>query len=102
MDAIQWIITGLFLALSLSCVALAAALRAAARLGQLLSAVKNLEWDSVADLAHDVQKLKKQVQKYKNDENAQMRSLHKNALHQAADQVMLEQLPNVTNINRGG
>lgn len=102
MDTISWVITGLFLALSLSCVALAAALRAAARLGQLLSAVKNLEWDSVADLAHDVQKLKKQVQKYKNDENAQMRSLHKNALHQAADQVMLEQLPNVTNINRGG
>lgn len=102
MDAIQWIITGLFLALSLSCVALAVALRAAARLGQLLNAVKELDWDSVADLSHDVQKLKKQVQRYRNEENAQKRSLQTSALHQAADQVMLEQLPNVTNIQRGG
>lgn len=102
MDAIQWIITGLFLALSLSCVALAAALRAAARLGQLLSAVKELDWDSVADLSHDVQKLKKQVQRYRNEENAQKRSLQTSALHQVADQVMHEKLPNVTNIQRGG
>lgn len=102
MDAIQWIITGLFLALSLSCVALAAALRAAARLGQLLNAVKELDWDSVADLSHDVQKLKKQVQRYRNEENAQKRSLQTSALHQVADQVMHEQLPNVTNIQRGG
>ena len=98
MDTISWVITGLLVALSMSCVALAAALRAAARLGQLLSAVKDLEWDSVADLSHDVQKLKKQVQKYKNDENAQMKSLQKAALHQVADQVMMQPQQNVTKL----
>lgn len=102
MEIFSWVNTGLLVALSLSCLALASALRAAARLGQLLEAVKGLEWDSVADLAMDVQKLKKQVQRYKNDENAQMRSVQKNALHQVADQVVMEQLPNVTNIKRGG
>lgn len=102
MEIFSWVNTGLLVALSVSFLALAAALRAAARLGQLLEAVKDLEWDSVADLATDVQKLKKQVQRYKNDENAQMRTVQKNALHQVADQVVMEQLPNVTNIKRGG
>lgn len=102
MELFSWLNFGLFAAITLSLLALAASLRAAARLGRLLNVIKDLDWDSVADLAMDVQKLKKQVQRYKNDENAQMRSLQKNALHQAADQVIMEQLPNVTSIKRGG
>lgn len=96
-----WIIIGLSSAIALSIVGIFLSLRAAARLGRLLSVVKNLEWDSVAELAMDVQKLKKQVQRYRNDENAQMKTLHKAALHQAADAVIQQPQQNVTNM-RGG
>lgn len=102
METFSWINIGLFLAITVSFLGFAAALRVAARLGQLQKSLGDLEWDSVATLAEDVQKLKKQVQRYRNDENAQMKSLHKQALHQVADQVMHEPQQNVTNLNRGG
>lgn len=102
METFSWINIGLFLALSVSFLALGVALRAAARLGQLISAVKDLDWDSLADLSTDVQKLKKQVQRYRNDENAQAKVIQKQALHQIADQVQFDVQPNVTNIKRGG
>jgi outer membrane murein-binding lipoprotein Lpp len=102
MEIFSWVNTGLLVALSVSFLALAAALRAAARLGQLISAVKDLDWDSLADLSTDVQKLKKQVQRYRNDENAQAKALHKQALHQIADQIPYDVQQNVTNIKRGG
>ena len=98
MDTISWVISGLFLALGLSCIGLALSLRAAARLGRLLNAVSDLDWDSVAHISEDVQKLKKQVQRYRNDENAQMKSLQKAALHQVADQVMMQPQQNVTKL----
>jgi len=100
--------TNLWIIIGLSAVGLVAvagffiALRAAARLGRLLSIVRDMDWDSVATLAEDVQKLKKQVQRYRNDENAQMKTLQKQALHQAADAVISQPQQNVTNISRGG
>ena len=90
--------TGLFVSLAKSFLALALSLRAAARFGRLLRDISDLDWDSVAHLAEDVQKLKKQVQRYRNDENAQMKSLQKQALHQVADQVMMQPQQNVTKL----
>lgn len=102
MEIFTWVNTGLLVALSVSFLALAAALRAAARLGQLIAAVKDLDWDSLADLSTDVQKLKKQVQRYRNDENAQMKSLHKQQLHAIADAIPHEPQQTVTPMIRGG
>lgn len=102
MEIFTWVNTGLLVALSASFLALALSLRVGVRLGQLIKSVSDLDWDSVAHLAEDVQKLKKQVQRYRNDENAQMKTLHKQALHQVADQVLQQPQQNVTNINRGG
>lgn len=99
---IFWLYIGLSAVGVTSILAIFLSLRAAARLGQLLSAVRSLDWDSVADLATDVQKLKKQVQRYRNDENAQMKTLQKQALHHVADQVVSDMQPNVTNIHKGG
>lgn len=101
MSEIFWLYIGLSAALATSIVAIFFSLRAAARLGRLLETLKHLDWDSVADLAMDVQKLKKQVQRYRNEENAQAKSLHKQALLQAADQVIMQPQQNVTNM-RGG
>lgn len=98
MEIFSWVNTGLLAALSVSFIALGLSLRAAARLGRLLNAVSDLDWDSVAHIAEDVQKLKKQVQRYRNDENAQMKSLQKAALHQVADQVMMQPQQNVTKL----
>ena len=98
----MWVYIGL---ISVGIVAISGfllALRAAARLGRLLVSARELDWDSVATLAEDVQKLKKQVQRYRNDENAQMKSLQKQALHQAADAALMQPQQNVTNITRGG
>lgn len=98
MEIFSWVNTGLLAALSVSLIALGLSLRAAARLGRLLNAVSDLDWDSVAHIAEDVQKLKKQVQRYRNDENAQMKSQQKAALHQVADQVMMQPQQNVTKL----
>jgi len=97
-----WLYIGLGSAISVSLLGIFLSLRAAARLGRLLDVVRDLEWDSVATLAEDVQKLKKQVQRYRNDENAQMKTLQKQALHQAADAALMQPQQNVTNITRGG
>lgn len=102
MEIFSWVNTGLLVALSVSFFALAAALRAAAQLGRLLKSLGDLDWDSLATISEDVQKLKKQVQRYRNDENAQMKTLQKQALHQVADQVIQQPQQNVTNITRGG
>jgi Tfp pilus assembly protein PilN len=99
---LDWVIIGFFCVSLVSLAGFALALRAAARLGQLLRSLDNLDWESLADLSTDVQKLKKQVQRYRNDENAQMKSAHKSALEYAAAQALAEQSQqNVTNI-RGG
>lgn len=99
---LNWVIIGFFCVSSVSLVGFFLALRAAARLGQLLKAIDNLDWESLADLSTDVQKLKKQVQRYRNDENAQMKTAHKSALEFAAAQAMAEQQQqNVTSM-RGG
>ena len=99
---ISWVMIGFFCVSSVSLVGFFLALRAAVRLGQLIKAVNSLDWDSLATLATDVEKLKKQVQRYRNDENAQMKSAQKFALEQAAIQAMNEPQQNVTNIVRGG
>jgi hypothetical protein len=99
---LDWLIIGFFCVSLVSLAGFSLSLRAAARLGRLLRSLDNLDWESLADLTTDVQKLKKQVQRYRNDENAQMKTAHKSALEFAAAQAMAEQnQQNVTKI-RGG
>ena len=102
MEIFSWVNTGLFVALSASFLALGLVLRVGARLGQLLRNVSDLDWEAVSHLTMDVDKLKKHAQRVRNDENAQMKTLHKQALHHVADQVMSEPQQNVTNMRRGG
>jgi hypothetical protein len=102
MEIFSWVNTGLLIALSVSFLACGLALHAAARLGRLLKSLDGLDWDTLATISEDVQKLKKQVQRYRNDENAQMKTLQKQALHQVADQVLHQPQQNVTTLNRGG
>lgn len=99
---LNWVIIGFFCVSLVSLAGFSLALRAAARLGRLLRSLDNLDWESLADLSTDVQKLKKQVQRYRNDENAQMKSAATNALALAAQQELAaQQQQNVTQI-RGG
>lgn len=99
---LNWVIIGFFCVSLVSLAGFFLALRAAARLGHLLKALDNLDWESLADLSTDVQKLKKQVQRYRNDENAQMKSAATNALALAAQQELVaQQQQNVTQM-RGG
>lgn len=99
---LNWVIIGFFCVSLVSLAGFSLALRAAARLGRLLKALDNLDWESLADLSTDVQKLKKQVQRYRNDENAQMKSAATNALALAAQQELAtQQQQNVTQM-RGG
>ena len=102
MEIFSWVNTGLLIALSASFLACGLALHAAARLVRLLKSLDGLDWDTLATISEDVQKLKKQVQRYRNDENAQMKTLQKQALHQVADQVLHQPQQNVTTLNRGG
>lgn len=98
----NWVIIGFFCVSLVSLGGFFLALRAAARLGRLLKSLDSLDWESLADLATDVQKLKKQVQRYRNDENAQMKSAATNALALAAQQELVaQQQQNVTSM-RGG
>jgi hypothetical protein len=75
-----WIISGLFAACTIAVIAFLMALRAITRLRQLSLAVYDLDWSTLADLTVDVQKLKKQVQRYRNIENGEQ--------HQASNKLI--------------
>lgn len=69
-----WVYAGLVAAFTVSILAFLIALYAQARVRKLTLAVYDLDWASVGDLVVDVQKLKKQVQRYKNIENGEQAS----------------------------
>lgn len=69
-----WVYAGVIGAFIVSILAFLVALYAQARVRKLTLAVYDLDWSSVGDLVVDVQKLKKQVQRYKNIENGEQAS----------------------------
>jgi len=82
---------GFFLAFS-------ASLYAIARLKKFERAVSDLDWDSLADLAIDVQKLKKNAQKYQANVNAAQKLTQKEKMQLAIEQAQYQRQNPVTNI----
>ena len=82
---------GFFLAFS-------ASLYAIARLGKFERAVSDLDWDSLADLAIDVQKLKKNAQKYQANVNAAQKLTQKEKLALAIEEAQRHVANPVNNI----
>ncbi len=82
---------GFFLAFSASAYALA-------RIAKFERSVIDLDWDSLADLAIDVQKLKKNAQKYQANVNAAQKLTQKEKLQMAIEQAQYAQQQPVGNI----
>ena len=82
---------GFFLAFSTSLYALA-------RLTKFERSVRDLDWQSLADLTIDVQKLKKNAQKYQQNVNAAQKLTQKEKLALAIEQQQMQMQPNVTSI----
>lgn len=83
---------GFFLGLSPSLYALA-------RIAKFEKSVSDLDWDSLADLAIDVQKLKKNAQKYQANVNAAQKLTQKEKLALAIEQAQYGQQQNVAYMN---
>lgn len=82
---------GFFLAFS-------ASLYALARIRKFERAVSDLDWDSLADLAIDVTKLKKNAQKYQANVNAAQKLTQKEKLAMAIEQAQYQQQQPMTNV----
>ena len=82
---------GFFLAFSASAYALA-------RIAKFEKSVSDLDWDSLADLAIDVQKLKKNAQKYQANVNAAQKLTQKEKLQMAIEEAQYAQQQPVTNV----
>jgi len=76
-------------------IALLVAFLAHARVGKLEHALRDVDWDTVADLTLDVAKLKKAAQKWQNNENAQVKVTQKDLIEQAYLNHQLQQKQNV-------
>ena len=79
---------GFFLGLSPS-------LYAIARLSKFERSVRDLDWQSLADLTIDVQKLKKNAQKYQQNVNAAQKLTQKEKLAIAIEEQQMRAQPNV-------
>ena len=79
-------------------IAFFAAVIAHARINRLHYALKDIDWDVVADLTLDVAKLKKSAQKWQNNENAQSKVTQKELLEEAVTRHQLQQSQNVARI----
>jgi len=79
-------------------VAFLAAAFAHARVNNIHRALKNIEWDTLADLTLDVAKLKKAAQKWQNNENAQVKVTVKELIDKAYLDHQLTQNKNVTTL----
>ena len=82
---------GFFLAFSASAYALA-------RLSKFERSVMDLDWDSLADLTIDVQKLKKNAQKYQANVNAAQKMTQREKMQLAIEQAQQAQQQPVSNI----
>lgn len=91
---------GFFFGLFSGLTAILVALRAAARVAKLEATLAGLEWDQVASLTLDIEKLKKHAQKWTNNANADMKTSGNSQLRLLADQMM--QTPSVPNQTKIG
>lgn len=74
-------------------------LYAIARVAKFEKSVSDLDWDSLADLAIDVQKLKKNAQKYQANVNAAQKLTQKEKMQLAIEQAQYAQHQNVAHIH---
>lgn len=79
--------------------AFCSSLYAIARLRKFERSVSDLDWDSLADLAIDVKKLKKNAQKYQANVNAAQKLTQKEKLAMAIEQAQFQQQPQVMHMN---
>ena len=91
---------GFFFGLFSGLAAIIVALRAAARVAKLEATLAGLEWDQVASLTLDIEKLKKHAQKWTNNANADMKASGNSQLRLLADQML--QAPSVPNHKQVG
>ena len=91
---------GFFFGLFSGLAAIIVSLRAAARVAKLEATLAGLEWDQVASLTLDIEKLKKHAQKWTNNANADMKTSGNSQLRLLADQMM--QTPSVPNQKQVG
>ena len=70
-------------------------LYALARLSKFETSVRDLDWQSLADLTIDVQKLKKNAQKYQHNINAAQKLTQKEKLAMAIEAQQTQQTANV-------
>ena len=91
---------GFFFGLFSGLVSIIVALRAAARVAKLEATLAGLEWDQVASLTLDIEKLKKHAQKWTNNANADMKTSGNSQLRLLADQML--QAPSVPNQKQVG
>jgi biopolymer transport protein ExbB/TolQ len=88
-----------FIALSVGFfLAFLASAYALARIAKFEKSVSDLDWESLADLAIDVQKLKKNAQKYQANVNAAQKLTQKEKLQMAIEQAQYQQQQPVSNI----
>jgi hypothetical protein len=91
---------GFFFGLFSGLAAIIVSLRAAARVAKLEATLVGLEWDQVASLTLDIEKLKKHSQKWTNNANADMKTSGNSQLRLLADQML--QAPSVPNQTKIG
>jgi len=91
---------GFFFGLFSGLAAIIVALRAAARVAKLEATLAGLEWDQVASLTLDIEKLKKHAQKWTNNANSDMKTSGNSQLRLLADQML--QAPLVPNQKQVG
>jgi len=94
------ILIGFFFGIFSGLTAIIVALRAAARVAKLEATLAGLEWDQVASLTLDIEKLKKHAQKWTNNANADMKASGNSQLRLLADQML--QAPSVPNHKQVG
>jgi hypothetical protein len=88
-----------FIALSIGFfLAFSASVYALARIAKFERSVRDLDWDSLADLVIDVQKLRKNAQKYQANVNAAQKLTQKEKLALAIEQAQYQQAAPVNNI----
>ena len=88
-----------FIALSVGFfLAFSASLYALARVAKFERSVSDLDWESLANLNIDVQKLKKNALKYQANVNAAQKLTQKEKLAMAIEQAQYQQQQPVTNI----
>ena len=79
--------------------AFCSSLYAIARLRKFERSVSDLDWDSLADLTIDVQKLKRNAQKYQANVNAAQKLTQKEKMALAIQEAQMRQAPAPMNYN---